>query len=496
MPFRVSHLLNKSVASAKGQGPYNDRDIVADCMKCAKPIILSLCKVQGKNETEYVCPRCKSILIIISKADPKATPWPGRGYRFGRFTLRNAVDLRVTTYNNVTLLIPRARSALDVSRSRFRIASNQALMVWARIAARLHRVRSISTVVSLAHSVARWAALKRAALLSAYIGDFAPPSKPARKHQPYTTPYHSRVPDASVPTSPPVLQAPPTIPIFNPQKAKVFPSIGRCIYCGLDGRKERLTREHIVPKGLSGAIIFSGASCEECRVITSKFEEDALSMGYKSFRSAVKFPMNKPVEITKPYWLVLPLMPRAGLLVKRKPTDDNLTTAVQRFWFDPTGSGHPSRTETPEFPIRSFIRMLAKIGHGIALGEVGAEGFVPFLPDLILWRNPKLIHHLVGCAEKELADSVPLGRIERTFGENQLKKPVKWDVHQIRVIATTDDGNRLLIVICIRLFAIYPTPLYEIVAGELLPSSPVYEQYARALAASAPQRQERYRRES
>lgn len=49
--------------------------------------------------------------------------------------------------------------------------------------------------------------------------------------------------------------------------------IGYCIYCG---STEALTREHIVPFGLSGEAVLPKASCRKCARITGRFEEDVL----------------------------------------------------------------------------------------------------------------------------------------------------------------------------------------------------------------------------
>lgn len=48
-----------------------------------------------------------------------------------------------------------------------------------------------------------------------------------------------------------------------------FPSVNACIYCEAIGV---LSREHIVPAGLSGEWVLPKASCQECAKITSKVE--------------------------------------------------------------------------------------------------------------------------------------------------------------------------------------------------------------------------------
>jgi hypothetical protein len=60
-------------------------------------------------------------------------------------------------------------------------------------------------------------------------------------------------------------------------------NVGVCIYCG--DTKGPLTREHVIPRGLGGnvppqdlsdALVLQKATCERCRRITAKIEEDCL----------------------------------------------------------------------------------------------------------------------------------------------------------------------------------------------------------------------------
>jgi hypothetical protein len=66
--------------------------------------------------------------------------------------------------------------------------------------------------------------------------------------------------------------------------AKVFGPLGYCMY-GPDHSKEKLTREPVIPRGLSGGIILRGSSCEDCRKKTHKFETECLAKNWKLFRT-------------------------------------------------------------------------------------------------------------------------------------------------------------------------------------------------------------------
>lgn len=50
-----------------------------------------------------------------------------------------------------------------------------------------------------------------------------------------------------------------------------------------------------------------------------------------------------------------------------------------------------------------FMRFIAKIAHGFALGEIGFEGLDPLLPDIILGRN-NLMGDYIGCSSEDPLD--------------------------------------------------------------------------------------------
>src|ERR1700681_3245115 len=74
-------------------------------------------------------------------------------------------------------------------------------------------------------------------------------------------------------------------------------NVGVCIYCG--DTTPPLTREHILPRGLGGnvaphgqtqALVLQKATCEQCRLITSRLEEECLRpmMNYARARLGLK----------------------------------------------------------------------------------------------------------------------------------------------------------------------------------------------------------------
>jgi hypothetical protein len=102
----------------------------------------------------------------------------------------------------------------------------------------------------------------------------------------------------------------------------------------------------------------------------------------------------------------------------------------------------------PEFHIDHLGRMLAKIAHGYAVGELGYGSFRPLLLDIILGRQPLYISHYVG-------------------GLRDQEIPQGSDLHEIE-IDNTGLGKGRYVVVRIQLFADRKLPEYYVVAGELI----------------------------
>jgi hypothetical protein len=90
-----------------------------------------------------------------------------------------------------------------------------------------------------------------------------------------------------------------------------------------------------------------------------------------------------------------------------------------------------------------LARMLAKIGHGYAMAELGLGSFKPLLTDIILNRPPMHIGHYVG----------------GLFGH----MPKADDLH---LITLSDFWRRNLVVVEVQLFADRELPVYVVVVGE------------------------------
>ena len=248
--------------------------------------------------------------------------------------------------------------------------------------------------------------------------------------------------------------------MHNRKKPKIYPSEGRCIYCGKGGSEHYLSREHVVPKGLAGSLLFRKASCKSCAVVTAKFEEECLRYNFSVYRTIAKFPSTRP-PLQGPRALCLPELPRPGILDGRLPSND-LVCERMLIWSGFTPSEQPFREPSLNFNWTAFLRMLAKIGHGYAVGELGIDSFVHALPQVILGERPDLAQYLVG-----ISDS-PYASLPGADPSKHVPSEPIYTAHEtyIKILARESD---FLVIAGIRLFAPHGAPFYECVAGPLTP---------------------------
>ena len=244
-------------------------------------------------------------------------------------------------------------------------------------------------------------------------------------------------------------------------KPEVYLTEGRCIYCGNKDDPNSLTREHVIPKGLGGAMLFLEASCKKCERVTGRFEEECLRNNFSVYRAAAKLPSTRP-PLENPRGLCLPILPRPGILVGRPPSTDLLCDTMATWsGFDP--SEEPMEGPTT-FNLIAFIRTLAKIGHGYAIAKLGIDSFTHALPDIILWDHPELAQYLVGISDR--AFTPVIGKDTREA--ETIDSEVMYAAHQMYIGILTRETDALVIVgIC--LFAAHGAPFYECVAGTLTP---------------------------
>jgi hypothetical protein len=259
---------------------------------------------------------------------------------------------------------------------------------------------------------------------------------------------------------------------FTPER---FPPVNRCIYCGSHSNK--LSDEHIIPFGLAGdAYVLKKASCTNCGRITGKFEQACLRKTLGPFRIRVGSPTRNPKErpekllhyftrkidgkhvpagtkeiAAKDFpltYLALRLHP-PGIL-QGLPVSNEVRGEL---WFrtdmeEAKKQNLTSDTESIVFaqinPLK-FARMLAKIAYSYAVAKVGYGKFRPLVLKLILGKTDTLSHWVGGDWDIPPAD--------------------QWSVHTLEIYQQEAVG-RTFLVVSIRLFPFFGTPVYRVVVGD------------------------------
>lgn len=97
------------------------------------------------------------------------------------------------------------------------------------------------------------------------------------------------------------------------------PPVGYCIYCGA---RDGLTKEHIIPYGLSGTAVLPAASCPRCSTITGKFEGKVLRGPMVNVRKYLKLQSRSKHE-SAPADTELALLKDGNPLVERVPMEES-----------------------------------------------------------------------------------------------------------------------------------------------------------------------------
>lgn len=227
--------------------------------------------------------------------------------------------------------------------------------------------------------------------------------------------------------------------------------VGRCIYCR--STEPPLTREHIFPQGLAGRDFLIDATCEPCRLITSKVEEYVLrdmlgpirrGTGLRGKRKpspmldAVSMGKNgRPLRERRKHeeiWLkgVFPVFHEPpGILLgfPRERPGRGLTMLTVT---DPkVARPGPVAGGAMSFNYPLFARMLAKIAHAQTVRVLGLDGFDPCLTEIILGRDPHWAH-FIGCPDEPVGEEPTYGgliEIRRRPSDGLL-------VSQLRLVAS------------------------------------------------------------
>ncbi len=104
---------------------------------------------------------------------------------------------------------------------------------------------------------------------------------------------------------------------YSSKNPTIYPSIGRCIYCGNGKPGTLLTNEDIFPIALGGGAIFRRASCVSCAKVTSGIE-DILRRTYGTFRTKANFRTRRPKQRPTHSELLIEHPRGSGKLLKAK----------------------------------------------------------------------------------------------------------------------------------------------------------------------------------
>lgn len=253
-------------------------------------------------------------------------------------------------------------------------------------------------------------------------------------------------------------------------------NVGACIYCG--DNESRLTREHILPRGLGGnsapqghndALVLQNATCYRCADITSKIETDCLRqmnqararLGLKrkdraeaTMKVSVELPDGTceqreidSDEILGP--VILPCFYEAGALRKKPPAD---VAPCDYHIFVVASARGPILQQAARVGVdlhcnsKIFAQMLAKIALGLAIAKFGLNGFQPLIRDFILKNQNEYGRWVGGFAGTKRA---------------AVASPVFHRLH----LQLKQFGAETFIIVEIQLFAEYGGPTNYVIVG-------------------------------
>lgn len=252
---------------------------------------------------------------------------------------------------------------------------------------------------------------------------------------------------------------------------RVIPAIRRCIYCLREGVP--LGREHVIPEGLGGTLIILKACCRKCEDAIRKFEQPCIRQTFESPRTYLRIkskrkhiPRNRRLRVGAraasdsdrvwttadfddfPFTLAFPKFDPPPLLSGVIKNDDRHIIQKIEFWLAPGALAkmHSTKEETSVFtPIRigDLFSLIAKIGHGFAVSELGLDGFKPLVTNMIRGIPDDLSNSLVGRSEEQ--------------------PPSTSALHEL-AIRMTDE----YVTVLVQLFAPINAPTFQAVVGRRL----------------------------
>lgn len=264
--------------------------------------------------------------------------------------------------------------------------------------------------------------------------------------------------------------------------APTYGPFKECIYCGSkiyshrpNIRKSPLGAEHVIAEGLWGTLELAEASCQECEQATGAVVEGmVLGKTLKAIRVHLRLkksgsgppPKTLPLEATifgqqKTIEVPIEDYPILFAMFAYAEPDLNATKGMPlvvgaafvnfkldlRMLFQKYGVGSFA---TPYLDNVMMCRMLAKIGHALAVAELGKHRFEPLLTNLIRVGNDRLEMRFIGGAPRSISRS-PASLHSLALGYQKIEGTTYVVAH-------------------VQLFANYGGPTYAVVVGKSLES--------------------------
>ena len=252
--------------------------------------------------------------------------------------------------------------------------------------------------------------------------------------------------------------------------ARASRKVGTCIYCGVTGGP--LSREHIIPEGLSGEFTLIAASCAGCRDITSVFEQDALRNAFGQARTALHLrskrakarPAYLPIRVQRdgveveveipaeeyPVILTLPIFPLPGYLAARPDSAGIEILGTKQRQIAGLSLSELNRKYGGHHLVRigyqpvQLARTMAKVAYGFAVLSLGLERIADRLVLPALLGEAKNIGRWVGCdCSAPMSPSTGLHSVT-----------LRIEGKEIHVL--------------VRLFAQFGAPEYHVVVGQVV----------------------------
>lgn len=262
--------------------------------------------------------------------------------------------------------------------------------------------------------------------------------------------------------------------MLSSEASIVFGPVDFCIYCG---RRDGLTREHVMPRGMLGEMVLLRSSCPSCSEITSKIDNFVLSKMLIKLRMRHNLSSRKGKRNTRPksfdlscdlgdgkfssrlavspeelpqHAYALPLYGFPGYLLQIPPEEAKKSTHIRSVISKSDveamlvlSKNKPVNFQFGEVDLDTFNRFLFKIAHSYACCILGYAKFIPSLKERILTENAEN-RYLIGCDDPEPA--APF------LFEMNLTNCKLWHGEECYIVR-------------IRLFSFLETPTYIVVVG-------------------------------